>query len=99
MPKRTQSPASPKTGSKASARAPLVLGAVSARAGRTTRLELPVARLPTGTWLSLPVAVVHGARPGPTIWINSGLHGDELNGIPIIRRVLHRLDPTQLAAA
>ncbi len=61
--------------------------------GSLRSLEIPVARLPTGTWVQLPIAVAHGARPGPKVWINAAIHGDELNGVEIVRRVLGRIDP------
>lgn len=63
------------------------------------RLEVPVARLPTDTWLSLPVAVVNGRRPGPRLWLTAAVHGDELNGVEIIRTVLDRLNPRELSGA
>jgi hypothetical protein len=37
----------------------------------------------------MPVTVVHGRRPGPRLLLTAAIHGDELNGIEIIRRVLH----------
>jgi predicted deacylase len=48
-------------------------------------------------WFSLPVGVVHGKNPGPVIWISAAIHGDELNGVPIIRHVLDRIDPAKLS--
>ncbi len=71
--------------------------------GSAVRLDLPVARLFTGGWLSLPVTALHGARllpdgrPGPRLWLDAAIHGDELNGMEIIRRVLAVLDPARLA--
>lgn len=38
--------------------------------------------------MSLPVHVIHGRREGPVIFISAAIHGDELNGVEIIRRVL-----------
>jgi predicted deacylase len=67
--------------------------------GQRQRFDLPVARLPTQTWLSLPIEVVNGARPGPNLWLSAAVHGDELNGVEIIRRVLQELDPADLAGA
>lgn len=64
--------------------------------GTRVLLELPVARLFTGTWLSLPVAVLNGAFAGPRLWLSAAIHGDELNGMEIIRRVLRELDPARL---
>ena len=43
-----------------------------------------------------PVLVAHGRRKGPTLCLTAALHGDELNGIEIVRRVLHGLDPEEL---
>lgn len=57
---------------------------------------MPVARLPTGTYLQLPIVVVHGAHAGPAMWVNAAIHGDELNGIDIIRNVLDRTDARRL---
>lgn len=64
--------------------------------GTRRTIELPVARLPTDTSLSLPVAVVNGLRPGPTLWLDAAIHGDELNGVEIIRQVLRLLRPREL---
>lgn len=65
--------------------------------GSLERIEIPVARLPAGVWLSLPVTVVHGRRSGPTVWLSAAVHGDELNGIPIIREVVDQLDPERVS--
>lgn len=67
---------------------PLIIGEAEILPGRQTNVELKVARLPTGTWVSLPVAVLRGTLPGPRIWLSAAIHGDELNGIDIVRRVL-----------
>jgi predicted deacylase len=56
-----------------------------------------VARLPTDTSLSLPVAVLNGQRPGPRVWLNAAIHGDELNGVEIIRQLLQGLHPRELS--
>ena len=64
--------------------------------GRKRMLEVPFARLPTGTWMSLPVSVVNGYGDGPQIWLSGAVHGDELNGIEIIRRVMKTIQPRML---
>lgn len=65
--------------------------------GSRNQLELPVSRLPDGSWLTLPIAVLHGAKAGKTLWLTAAVHGDELNGIEIIRELLTRVDPRTLA--
>ncbi|MEN7343449.1 MAG: succinylglutamate desuccinylase/aspartoacylase family protein [Pseudomonadota bacterium] len=49
-----------------------------------------------GLPVDTPVLVVHGAAPGPVICLVAAVHGDELNGIEIVRRVLHGLQPSRL---
>jgi len=65
--------------------------------GTRRRIELPAAKLATGSPLAVPVEVVHGTRPGPRIWLTGAIHGDELNGIEIIRQVLADTSPKRLA--
>lgn len=64
--------------------------------GSRTRMELPVGRLPTQTPLHLPLEVVRGVRRGPRLWLCAAIHGDELNGVEIIQRVLETLEPISL---
>lgn len=58
--------------------------------------EIPVTRLPTQTQIALPVAVVHGVEAGPRLWLSAAIHGDELNGVEIVRQVLERVQPERL---
>ncbi|MEB3882819.1 succinylglutamate desuccinylase/aspartoacylase family protein [Lyngbya sp. CCY1209] len=60
------------------------------------RIEIPVARLPTQTMLSLPVVAINGFADGPTLWVSAAIHGDELNGVEIIHRVLQQISPHKL---
>jgi len=46
-----------------------------------------------------PVLVINGARPGPTLCLTAAIHGDELNGIEIVRRVLYDIEPEELSGA
>lgn len=64
--------------------------------GQLRRLDIPVGRLPTQTLLSLPVTVVNGIEAGPKLWLSAAIHGDELNGVEIIRQVLTNIQPEQL---
>lgn len=64
--------------------------------GQRQRLELPVARLPTHTMLSLPITVINGVQTGPKLWLSAAIHGDEINGVEIIRQVLAQINPQQL---
>jgi uncharacterized protein len=57
-------------------------------AGTHETVELEVSVLANSTRLNLPVHVVHGAKPGPVFFVSGVVHGDEILGIEIIRRVL-----------
>lgn len=73
---------------------PFEIGGVVVEAGTRTRFNMPAAMLPTHTPVDIPITVVHGRRPGPHVWVSATIHGDELNGIEIIRRVLETIsDP------
>lgn len=65
-------------------------------AGERCELEIPIARLITHTLLSLPVTILHGVKPGPCLWVSAAIHGDEINGVEIIRQVLEQVNPKQL---
>lgn len=65
--------------------------------GERRRIEIPVARLPGQGEQRLAVEVVNGTSPGPHLWLSAAIHGDELNGLEIIHRVLRGLDAVELA--
>lgn len=43
-----------------------------------------------------PILVVNGATPGKTLCLTGAVHGDELNGIEMIRRVIYSIEPANL---
>lgn len=51
----------------------------------------------SGLALPTPVLVINGAQPGPTVCLTSAIHGDELNGIEVVRRVMYDIDPSELS--
>lgn len=69
---------------------PLKVGDVEVRPGQRVTVDLPVARLYTDTSLTMPVKVLRGRRAGPVLFVSAAIHGDELNGVEIIRRLLRR---------
>ncbi len=68
----------------------LRIGEFSILPGEQRKIDLPVAKLYTDANVSLPVHVIRGKKPGPTIFISAAVHGDELNGIEIIRRLISK---------
>lgn len=65
--------------------------------GSRTEMELRPAKLPSGGWMSIPVVAVHGAAPGPTMWLSAAIHGDEICGVEIIRQILASITPEDFA--
>ena len=67
---------------------PFRIGAHVVEPGSRRAIELPVSVLSNHTPMTLPVHVLHGAKPGPTLFLAGVVHGDEIQGVEIIRRVL-----------
>lgn len=78
---------------------PITIGKVTVSPGRKVRIELPFAHLPSGTEASLPIAVINGRTSGPNIWVSGGIHGDEINGVEVVRKVMKALDAKSLRGA
>ncbi|PLY14130.1 MAG: succinylglutamate desuccinylase [Sedimenticola sp.] len=77
----------------------LVVGERLIEPGERVNIDLPVALLHTQTPLNMPVQIIRGLKDGPRLFVSAAIHGDELNGIEIIRRlhqnkVLKRLHGT-----
>ncbi|MCA9600775.1 MAG: succinylglutamate desuccinylase/aspartoacylase family protein [Myxococcales bacterium] len=69
---------------------PITIGGTAVFPGERANIDIPVARRYTQASVTLPVKVVRGAKPGPVLLVSAAIHGDELNGIEIIARVLKR---------
>lgn len=69
---------------------PITIGNLTVAPGKRASINLPIADLYTGTSLSMPVKVVNGRRPGPVLFVAAAIHGDELNGVEIVRRLLRQ---------
>jgi len=63
-----------------------VLGGVEIPMGTNKMINIDLPKL-YNTPTQLPVRVIRGKRSGPTVFISAAIHGDELNGIEIIRRL------------
>lgn len=57
--------------------------------GESKTVHLEIARLHTTTKLKIPVIISRALEEGPTILFSAGLHGDELNGVDIVRQLVH----------
>ncbi|MFK8078663.1 MAG: succinylglutamate desuccinylase/aspartoacylase family protein [Granulosicoccus sp.] len=83
-------------------RAAFEIGGAAIKPGTRSVVDLELPKLSSQALMSLPVHVIHGRKEGPVVFISAAIHGDELNGVEIIRRVLstkllNRISGTVLA--
>lgn len=64
------------------------LGGVSIKPGSRVDIKLPVPPLYTNAALDMPVTVIRGKKDGPRLFVSAAIHGDEINGVEIVRRLL-----------
>ena len=72
-------------------------GGTPVHPGDTAEIQLKVSESYTAEAVSVPVTVVRGARRGPTLFLTATIHGDELNGVGIIRDLLNDAPLDKLA--
>ena len=64
-----------------------ILGAEIAP-GKSVTLTFEVAKLHTRNTLEVPVIIERSKKPGPTVLMTAGIHGDEVNGVEIVRQII-----------
>lgn len=67
----------------------LEIGGHSIAPGSRLTVDLPVSVLSDHTPVTMSVHAVHGRRDGPTLFVSAGVHGDEVIGVEIVRRLLN----------
>jgi len=87
---------------KAKKRKPFHIAGCEVDPGERTHLAVPLPSPSSYTPVTMPVHVVHGTQEGPTLFVCAAVHGDEINGIEIIRQLmdhasLQRLKGTLIA--
>lgn len=68
----------------------MIIGGTKILPGERKIVQLDVASLYDYTRISIPVEIIRGKQEGPTLFISAALHGDEINGTEIIKRLLNR---------
>lgn len=56
--------------------------------GKKTTVYLDIAKLHTGTHIDIPVIIQRAKKDGPTLLLIAGIHGDEVNGVEIVRQII-----------
>lgn len=67
---------------------PFVIGGVEIPLGTSKQINLEVSKLPTRTEIYIPASVFRAKEEGPTLLLLAGMHGDEINGVEIIRKMI-----------
>lgn len=73
------------------------IGGIKVAPGQSNKIALPVSDLSAGMQANLELRVFHGKRAGPTIFVSAAIHGDEIVGTEIIRRIMKKLKPARMA--
>lgn len=58
--------------------------------GTSREINFNIAKLHTATQIEVPVIIERAKTPGPTILFTAGIHGDEINGVDIVRQLIAR---------
>ncbi|GGD04109.1 succinylglutamate desuccinylase/aspartoacylase family protein [Aquisalinus flavus] len=72
-------------------REPFPIGGQTIDPGTQKTVELPLSVLSDHTKVSMPVHIMHGRKPGPVLFVSAAIHGDEILGAEIIRRLVSKL--------
>ncbi len=65
------------------------IGGQSVLPGTRQTINLPMSLLSNHAPMTIPIHIVHGKKEGPRLFVSAAIHGDELNGVEIIRRLLN----------
>lgn len=77
----------------------LQIGSAVAKPGQRGNGYLKVASLNDGSPVNTPVIIFNGIKPGPRLWIHSGMHGDEITGALGMLQVFPKLNPQEMAGS
>ncbi len=66
----------------------VVIAGESVRPGEFKEININIARLPSRTQIDTPIYVYRAPEDGPTLALTAGMHGDEINGMEIVRRII-----------
>ncbi|WP_444993931.1 succinylglutamate desuccinylase/aspartoacylase family protein [Aliikangiella sp. IMCC44359] len=74
----------------------ITIGGVTIQPGEQKTISIPLAAMVTHDDMPLTVHVIHGKKKGPCLFVSAAIHGDEINGVEIIRRLLNQKQIKQL---
>lgn len=68
----------------------VIIGNQEIQPGEFREIKINIARLPSHTLIDTPIYVSRSMKDGPVLALIAGMHGDELNGMEVVRRILDR---------
>jgi uncharacterized protein len=74
----------------------MIIAGRKIRPGETQEILLKISEFYTSNPVNIPLTVIRGSEPGPSIFMTAAIHGDELNGVEIVRSVIQELDHTKI---
>ena len=75
----------------------LEISGIHVAPGETREIYLKVSESYLASAIQIPVTVIRGRKPGPTAYVLAALHGDEINGVDIVRRLIFDIDHENLS--
>lgn len=66
----------------------MIINGIEIAPGKQKKIEVKIARLPSHSPINLSITVSRSVKPGPVLLLSGGLHGDEINGVEIVRRIV-----------
>jgi uncharacterized protein len=77
----------------------ITLGGLRIEPGQHRSIEIPLPELYLHSQVNMPVYVINGRRNGPVLFVSAAIHGDEINGVEIIRRLLQKKNVYKIKGA
>ena len=74
----------------------LKIGGKAINPGEAQEILLKISEFYTAQPVNIPVTVIRGVEEGPRVFLTAAIHGDELNGVEIVRTIMTELDPARL---
>ena len=66
----------------------MIINNIEILPGEEKQINANIAKLPTRTTIDIPIIVSRSKKEGPTLLLMAGMHGDEINGVEIVRRMI-----------
>jgi predicted deacylase len=73
----------------------ITIGDVDVKPGEKKTINLPLPTLYTSSSMDMPIHVINGMEPGPRLFVSAALHGNEINGVEIIHRLIKQESDTK----